>query len=98
MVEEICGCLLDGLALVGHLRQARRELRYRPSAAILYAKFMMEDLPKVEKCLGVSLADVKDPLERVAPVLEERRKFEAERLLDRAEVRLMTKIRRCAGR
>lgn len=96
-MAEVCGCILDGVVLIGHIREARRALRFNPARTVLYAAFAVEDVPKMEKCVGAPLPQVKEPLEKIGPVLEERKTEEASRLLDLAETRLMRKIRQCRG-
>lgn len=94
--RESCVCVFDGITVWRYVRDARRALDVKPSRALIYADFAAEELPKLEKCLKMDLSDIKESLGKIRETIE--RPEEAKRWADRAEFRLMRKIRVCAER
>jgi len=64
-----------------------------PGRAVLHADFAVEEIPKLEECLNIDLADAKERLKKVKEVIE--RREEAKALLDFGWMSLMRAIRRC---
>ena len=92
--RQACLCVMDGITVWRYAREARWALDVDPGRAVIFADFASEQVPKVEKCLGVDLSDVRESLVKVGETIA--RREEAKRWADRAEYRLMKIIRDCA--
>lgn len=94
--QPACACVFDGITVWRYVRDTRWALDMDPGRAVIYADFAAEQVPKVEKCLEVDLSDISDSLKKIRETID--RREEAKRWADRAERRLMRRIRECAGR
>ena len=94
--REACVCVFDGITVWRYVREARWALDVDPGRAIIYADYAADEMPKLEKCLEIDLSDISDSLRKIRETID--RREEAKRWADRAERRLMRRIRECAGR
>lgn len=96
MAEEIepCRCVEVGIHVARNLDDALRLMRVgEPGRSLIHSDFVLEQLPKIEECLLIDLASVKESLEKVREYIET--PDEAKKWLDRAYTRFHRAIREC---
>jgi len=97
--EQACACVFDALTVARYLRDASIAAKYhRATSTVIYSDFVKEQLPKLEKCMDISLEDVRRHLEKASAEAPVGRFDKAHRALNWAESRLLRAIRKCAKR